>query len=202
VRQQLFDGDRSVVGIGGADAEPGQVLGHRIVQPQLALFTQLHHRGGGEELAVRGHAELGLWRHRSPGGHVGDAETGGPHQLLIGDDADGDARQVPGQHLTLEPCAEQSLRALHVGIGGEALRCTGSLRMNLALARSGEHHGRESHDDDRRSQHRRRHFGLPARCDRFARPWSGSDARAWDYRHDRPPEQHARRPSTAMIGMA
>ncbi len=61
MRQQLPDCDVlfSVL------REIRQVLGHRIVQPNLALFDQLHDRSRrGDHLRERSHIEYGVDRHR------------------------------------------------------------------------------------------------------------------------------------------
>ena len=119
MREQLFDGDRRILGFGQRDREPRQVLRDRIVEAQQSPLAQLHDGGGGEQLAVRRHAELGLRRHRHLAGGVGKAESLRPDQFLVGDDADGDARQVARDHLPLEPHREQPLRRQHVGVASD-----------------------------------------------------------------------------------
>ena len=115
-------------GSAGLDLEPRQVLRHRIVESQLALLAQLHDRRRGEELAVRRHPELGLRRHRQLRGGVGESESGRPDEILIRHHADGDAWQVPIQHLPFEPRREEPLGGLHVGVVGDALGRRGRRR--------------------------------------------------------------------------
>ena len=116
VRQELLDRDGRVLGLGGDDLEPREVLRDGVVQAQLALLPKLHHGRRREELAVRRHPEPGRRSHPGFRCSVSEAEAGGPHQVLIGHDAHRDARQPAFEHLTLQPGAEQSLGAQHIGV--------------------------------------------------------------------------------------
>jgi len=86
-----------------------------IVEPDLALIAQLHDGGGGEQLAVRGHAELGGPRHADAAGDTGKAEASGPDEPLAGDDSDGDARELTVGHLGVHPGLEDALGTFDVG---------------------------------------------------------------------------------------
>ena len=71
----------------------------------------------GEELAVRGHAELGGRGHGNLLRHVGIAEALRPDEVLVGYDADDDPRESAVGDLALEPRREEALGAQDVGIG-------------------------------------------------------------------------------------
>ena len=120
VRQQFFNGDWRIIGVGGLDLEPRQVLRYRVIQSQLALLPQLHDGRRGEELAVRCHAELRLRRHRHLLAGIRKAEPGRPNQFLIGHHADGDPGQVAIEDLALQPGAEQPLGPEHLGVARHA----------------------------------------------------------------------------------
>ena len=117
VCQQLLDGDRRIVRPWRRYREPRQVLRHRIVEMELALLAQLHDGGCREQLAVRGHAEFRLRRHRHLAGDVGESEPFGPHEPLIRDDANDHSRVAAGAKLPVGPGAEQSLGAEDVRVG-------------------------------------------------------------------------------------
>ncbi len=127
VGQQLLDGDGRIVLPWGRHREPGQVLRHRIVQMELALLAQLHDGGCREQLAVRGHAEFRLRRHRHIAGDIGQAEPLGPHEPLIRDNANDHSRVAAGAELPVGPSAEQSLGAEDVRVRRGVFR-GGSLR--------------------------------------------------------------------------
>jgi len=91
VRQQVLDGDGRIVRSGTLEGEPGQVVGDRIVEPDLSLLPELHDCGGGKELAVRCHAEARIGLHGPIRIDICMSEAPGPHQLITGDDADDDA---------------------------------------------------------------------------------------------------------------
>ena len=61
-------------------------------------------------------------RHRNLRRSVGEAEAGRPHQILVGNHTDGNARQPAVEHLAFEPGAEEPFGALHVRIRGEVMR--------------------------------------------------------------------------------
>ncbi len=55
--EQVLNGDWWIVRCCHLVRKPGQVVGDWIVESDFSLFTELHDRGGREQLAVRGHPE-------------------------------------------------------------------------------------------------------------------------------------------------
>ena len=95
---------------GGFGPEPREVLHDRIVEAQLALLTQLHDRDSGEQLAVRGHAELRRRRHLQLRVGIGESEALAPDEFLIAHDTDHDPRE-PSYAICLSIHAENSRSA-------------------------------------------------------------------------------------------
>ena len=85
--------------------------------------SQLHDRRGGEELAVRRHAELHLRRHRHVVVDVSEPEALRPDELLVAHDADRDAGRPLVRVLSFHPRGEESLRAEDVGMEGDIDGC-------------------------------------------------------------------------------
>ena len=90
VGEQFFNGDGGIVGAGGLDVEPGEIVGDCVVEVNFSGVAQLHDGGGGKQFAVGCHAEQGGRSHGSVRVDVGVAEAFGPHELLIVHDAHGD----------------------------------------------------------------------------------------------------------------
>ena len=144
VRQQLLDRDRAVVLACRLRLEPGQVGHDRIVEAQLSLLAQLHDRDGREQLAVRRHAEFGLRRHRELCLEVGEAEAGGPDELLVVHHADSDPRESAVRDLSLHPGGEETLGAQDVRVGGDG---RGGLRRERVWGERGGRGDDDEHGD-------------------------------------------------------
>ncbi len=119
MRQQVPDRDGRRVGKAIAVLEPRQVLLHRIVQLQQPRVAELQDRGGREGLGDRGDAVDGAGRGRQLARHVAVPEAPGPDQLLIVDDADGDARLVVIRHLLAHPDLVEAQRRGDVRVLGD-----------------------------------------------------------------------------------
>ena len=87
---------------------------------ELTCFAQLHDRDGGEQLAVRGHAELRRRRHGHLRGDISEAEALGPDELLIAHDSDDDAGERSIRNLSFHPRGKEPLCAKHFGVVGDS----------------------------------------------------------------------------------
>jgi len=116
VGQQFFNRDRRIVRLSRLNLKPRQIFRDGIVKPELAGIAQLHDRGGGEQLAVRCHAEFRRRCDGCPALDIGVTEALRPDQFLVVHDADGDSRQLAISHLAAYPAFKQPLRACHIGM--------------------------------------------------------------------------------------
>ena len=114
--EQVFDSNRWIVRRGRLHAKPRQLLGHPVVELNLALLAELHDSRACEQLAVRRHTEPGVELHRSFCLDVGEPEAPRPYQFLVGHHPDRDTRKTPALDLTREPRREEPGCPLNVGI--------------------------------------------------------------------------------------
>ena len=135
--------------IGPSSSPAGFALNHgryfddRIVEPQLPLFAQLHDGDGGEQLAVRRHAELRRRRHRRLLRDIREAKARRPHELLVAHDADGDSGQasigdLPSIHAEKSRSAPRTSGSVATRdlLDGAAVACAWSERGVTMLAAS------------------------------------------------------------------
>ena len=116
MRQQFFNGDRRIVGLGRLQLEPVQIFHYRIIQPQFPGVAQLHDRCSREQFAVRRHAKPCRGRHRSLQVDIRKTESLRPNQLLVRYHTHCNARQPAISNLRAYPAFEQPLLAGYIGI--------------------------------------------------------------------------------------
>jgi hypothetical protein len=114
--QQVLDRYGRIVGGRMPKRNPWQVLGDRVVEPDLALLAELHDGGRREELAVGRHAEPSVELHGTARLDVRVPEPLRPDQVLIGDDAHDYPRELADRDLAVEPGREEADLRLHIGI--------------------------------------------------------------------------------------
>ena len=99
------------------DVEPGQVPVDRVVELEHPGVAQDQSGGGGEQLGDGRDPVPGVGGRRDPAVQVGVAESECPHQLLVVDDTDGEARLGAVRYLGLDPGAQQVDVGCDVGMG-------------------------------------------------------------------------------------
>ena len=112
----MADGDFRCVREGIPQREPGQMAGDRIVELQGTLVAQLDDGGIGEELGERGHPVDGIGSRGRFFIPIAVAESPGPDEILVENDAHGHARQFAVGRLRFDPGLQQVDGCLELGV--------------------------------------------------------------------------------------
>jgi len=86
--------------------QAADILADGIVEPELALLTQLHHAGRSKALGVRGDAEAMARRQLLAGIEIGEAEGVLGNDLAAVDESHHDAGLLEGALLEFNPGAD------------------------------------------------------------------------------------------------
>jgi len=121
VGQEIPDPDRLGLGIGILHVEPRQMVGDRVVEPQLPGVAQLQDGDAGEQLRVRRDAEDRIGLHWRVALDVSVAVCLGPDDLLVVHYADDETRQIDVLHLRLDPGVHQLDLRGHLWMVGQVL---------------------------------------------------------------------------------